>query len=65
MKNIAIVTGASSGIGWEFAAQLDKEAYDEIWLIARREDKLNELAAILKTAVKIIPLDLPYLLFFA
>lgn len=45
MKNIAVVTGASSGLGKEFALQISKKFnYDEIWLIARREDKLKELA---------------------
>ena len=59
MKKIAIVTGASSGIGWEFAAQLDRdESFDEMWVIARRKEKLEELAATLKTPVKVLPLDL-------
>lgn len=41
---IAIVTGASSGMGREFVVQLaQKEEYDEIWAIARREDRLLEL----------------------
>ncbi len=41
---IAIVTGASSGMGREFVVQLaQKEKYDEIWAIARREDRLLEL----------------------
>ena len=41
---IAIVTGASSGIGREFAKQIaEQEAPDEIWVIARREDRLKEL----------------------
>lgn len=41
---IAIVTGASSGMGREFVVQLaEKENYDEIWAIARREDRLLEL----------------------
>lgn len=45
MKNIAIVTGASSGLGKEFALQIaQKFNYDEIWLVARRKDKLEELA---------------------
>ena len=43
MKKIAIVTGASSGIGREFALQLDKEeGFDEFWLIARRREKLEQ-----------------------
>lgn len=44
-KKIVIVTGASSGMGWEFVRQLDKclKTVDEIWLIARREERLQEL----------------------
>ena len=38
---IAIVTGASSGLGREYAKLLDKEGMDEIWLIARRENLLR------------------------
>lgn len=41
---IAIVTGASSGMGREFVVQLaQNENYDEIWAIARREERLLEL----------------------
>ena len=45
MKHIAIVTGASSGIGKEFFLSLNdrKEGLDEIWVIARSADKLEEL----------------------
>lgn len=43
MKNIAVITGASSGLGAEFALQISqKYSYDEIWIIARRKDKLEE-----------------------
>ncbi|MBR5647105.1 MAG: SDR family NAD(P)-dependent oxidoreductase [Treponema sp.] len=45
MKSLAIITGASSGIGKEFARQItDKNEYDEIWIIARRIDKLKQIA---------------------
>lgn len=45
MKRIIIVTGASSGLGSEFARQLARTRNaDEIWLIARRKDKLEILA---------------------
>ena len=41
--NIAIVTGASSGMGREFVRQLsDWGRVDEIWAIARRADALEE-----------------------
>lgn len=57
--NIAIVTGASSGIGREFALRIsEKYSLDEIWLISRREDKLRYTAQQIKTKTQIIPLDL-------
>ena len=35
---IAIITGASSGMGRQFVLQLSKaEKFDEIWVIARRK----------------------------
>lgn len=50
MKNIAIITGASSGLGKEFAIQISqKYDFDEIWLIARRQDKLNEVADLINS----------------
>ncbi len=45
MKRILIVTGASSGLGRQFAKQLSASRdADEIWLIARRNDLLQEVA---------------------
>lgn len=56
---IAIVTGASSGIGREFALVIsEKYKYDRIWLIARRENRLYETASLMTTAAEIIPMDL-------
>lgn len=57
----AIITGASSGLGREFVRQL-ADVFPEVecyWLIARRADRLEELAATLpnKTVV-CLPLDL-------
>ncbi|MCD7774655.1 MAG: SDR family NAD(P)-dependent oxidoreductase [Clostridiales bacterium] len=57
--NIAIVTGASSGIGREFALQLDSRGgLDEIWIAARRRDRLENLENTMKTKVRIIEEDL-------
>ncbi len=56
---IAVITGASSGIGREFALQIDREEkLDQMWLIARRKDKLEELSHKLRCNTRIIPLDL-------
>ena len=43
MKNIAIVTGASGGIGRVFVCELAKEALDEIWVVGRNEKRLLAL----------------------
>lgn len=59
MKKIAIITGASSGMGREFALQLPSwEKFDEFWVIARRADRLEELKAQLSVPVRPIVLDL-------
>ncbi len=56
---IAIITGASSGIGKTFTTTLgDYFNFDEVWLIARREDKLKEVASEIKIKTKILPMDL-------
>ena len=57
--NIAIVTGASSGMGREFVLQLNNYiSVDEIWVIARRENALNDLKTEVSTPVRPISLDL-------
>ncbi len=57
--NTAIITGASSGMGREFVKMAAQRGdLDEIWVIARREDKLNELQKEVKVPLHILPLDL-------
>lgn len=57
--NIAIITGASSGFGKEFVKQInEKYELDEIWVVARRIDRLEELKKEYKTPIKCFGLDL-------
>lgn len=57
--NIAIVTGASSGMGREFVRQLSGYVQvDEIWAIARRAGALERLKGEVSVPVRPIPLDL-------
>lgn len=64
MKKIILVTGASSGMGVSFARQLARESAefklngqeefssDEIWLVARRQDRLNDTAELVSKDAK-------------
>lgn len=61
MKTIAIVTGATSGIGREFVRQLDGEYYgriDEFWAVGRSTERLAELAGSTYAPVRPFALDL-------
>lgn len=56
---IAVVTGASSGIGRELLLAIDREySYDEIWAIARRADRLEELGKQCRNTLRPVCLDL-------
>ena len=56
---VAVITGASAGIGREFVYAIDRqENLDEIWVIARRADRLEELKDKCRTPVRPIVLDL-------
>jgi len=56
---IAVITGASSGMGRDFAIAIDKEYdLDEIWVIARRKERLDELSGECRATVRAVALDL-------
>ena len=56
---IAVIIGASSGMGREFVYALDRdEEFDELWVIARREDRLRELQSKCRAKVRPLALDL-------
>lgn len=57
-KVIAVVTGASSGLGKEFVKRMTKEKVHEIWAIARNEQKLVEMKKQLGKRVRCFSLDL-------
>lgn len=58
--NIILITGASSGMGVEFALQLDNVFHniDEIWLIARRKKEMLEVAQYLEHPTRVLDMDL-------
>ena len=53
----ALITGASSGLGHDFAIKLAKEGYDLV-LVSRNIDKLESLKNELSTNVEIEAIDL-------
>lgn len=59
MKRIAIITGASSGLGVELYKEMQKEELDEIWIIARRGDRLEKIKNDYgKISTRVIPMDI-------
>lgn len=57
--NIIIITGASSGMGLEFALQLDNvfDSVDEIWLIARRKEEMLKVAECMEHTTRVLDMD--------
>ena len=61
MSKIAVVTGASSGLGREFVVQISEKykTIDEIWVIARRAERLYALEREIEgTQIIVLPLDI-------
>ncbi len=58
--NIAVVTGASSGLGREYIHEINRRETDiaEIWAVARRQDRLEEVKNESAIPVRILPYDL-------
>lgn len=58
-KRVALITDASSGLGREFARQLDNlQVADELWLVARDQTALNAVASSLDTPARPLAADL-------
>ena len=56
---IGVITGASSGMGRDFVFAIDKEfELDELWVIARRKERLEALQEKCRTKVRVLPMDL-------
>ena len=56
---IALITGASSGMGREFVYALDAdETFDELWVVARRRERLEALQERCRARVRVFALDL-------
>ncbi len=58
MKKIAIVTGASSGMGQRFCYELDSQGLDEIWGVALANNEVEIMKKELKTPFKFFDFDL-------
>ncbi len=57
MKSIAIITGATSGIGKELLLSMPKDkVFDEVWVVARDKERLEKLKD--ETSLNIVPLSL-------
>ena len=58
MSSIAIITGATGGLGQEFVSEILKDNIDEIWAVARNEKRLGEMKTKYGDKVRIVRCDL-------
>ena len=59
MKKIAVITGASSGMGRRFAETIEQYGtFDEVWVIARRAPELEVLRKTVPFPIRPLALDL-------
>lgn len=59
MMKVAIITGASSGMGREFVREAARRGLaDEIWAVARRTDRLSALSEEISVPLRPLALDL-------
>ena len=55
MKSVAVITGATGGIGGEFVGQLACRDIDELWAVGRSAGKLDELRE--RYGEKLVPIE--------
>ena len=58
MKNVAVITGSASGIGREIVRELNKVHIDELWLIDKDMESLDNLQKEIPIPSKILQLEL-------
>lgn len=59
---VAVVTGASSGLGQQFARALSEQGCD-VAILARRKERLEEFSKVLKMRLKLSSIILEKLIF--
>ena len=61
---VAVVTGASSGLGQQFARALSEQGCD-VAILARRKERLEEFSKVLKMRLKLSSIILEKLIFLS
>lgn len=57
---IAVITGASSGLGKEYVSEVLRQRnwLDEIWIIARRQERLEQIKSLYGEKIRAVALDI-------